>query len=290
MSHNKIHNRGMIEVPRHFNELCFHPFPYPKDNHEVFEEWYFHHYEEIPGMTERLYLPIFWTGYYIRANYGKDQLKLQHLQRYLNTLDTSKKYYTIVQYDDGIKPFNDLSHLDIKVFSMSGEPMDCALPLICTKHRYAYKGERDLFANFIGKITHPIRQHVIDTVKGNLKYTINTATLELEEYCKILSRSIFTLCPRGYGKTSFRIMEAIQYGSIPVYISDEFIEPHGMFFDAYGILIKENQINDMDEILTSIPTWVIKLKQDELPNVFKVLYSYEGNKALIQSYLINHII
>lgn len=290
MSHNVIKKRGIVEVPRHFNELCYHPFPYPKDNTEVFEEWYFHHYEEIPGITDRLYLPVFWTGYYIRANYGKDQSKLDHLQRFLNNIDITKKYYTIVQYDDGIKPFNNLSHLDIKVFSMSGEPMDCALPLICSKHRFAYNGERDLFANFIGKITHPIRQQVIDAVKGNSKYKINTSTVELEEYCKILSRSIYTLCPRGYGRTSFRIMEAIQYGSIPVYISDEFIEPHGMLFDAYGIKINSNEIHKIDEILTSVPSYLLRLKQDELPNVFKVLYSYEGNKALIQSYLLNNII
>ena len=33
--------------------------------------------------------------------------------------------------------------------------------------------------------------------------------------------SLFSLCPRGYGPTSFRLYESIQLGSIPVYIAED---------------------------------------------------------------------
>ena len=37
---------------------------------------------------------------------------------------------------------------------------------------------------------------------------------------ELLQRSEFTLCPRGYGRTSFRLYEAIQQRSIPIYVHD----------------------------------------------------------------------
>jgi len=42
----------------------------------------------------------------------------------------------------------------------------------------------------------------------------------VQNYAETLCRSVFALCPRGYGRTSFRMYEAMQLGAIPVYIYD----------------------------------------------------------------------
>jgi FkbM family methyltransferase len=259
------------ELPAEFRPRI--KFPYPDDNHTIFEEWFFQ--QAIPK-TERVYLPVFWTSYYVNHSYGKDKVAIKRLQDYINSLDRSKKYYTICQYDDGV--LNDLSGLDIKIFGMSGE-YDYPLPLLCQPHRFTFRQSRNLFANFIGRNTHPIRKPLFD-LKGR-GYLISDKRHSLQAFCDILSRSTFTLCPRGYGATSFRIQEAIQYGSIPVYISDEFIFPHNLMFENYGVVIKEEEVGKIDEILRSIPPAEIQRKQAILPAMFKNYFTYEANRKII---------
>jgi FkbM family methyltransferase len=261
---------GMIPVPKHFQPA--HPSKYPKDNVHDFESWYLQNYSNVPG---RYYLPIMWTAYYCKNKYGQDAGALGGLQNFLKTLDRSLKYYTIVQYDDGI--LNNLDGLDIKVFSMSGKPMDYALPLLCTPHAELPPQPRPIFANFIGRITHPIREKLIPFVSQR-GWMITDKAMPLSNFCSVLNTSIFTLCPRGYGPTSFRIMEALQYGSIPVYISDEFIEPHGLPFDFYGVKVSPEEVKDLKSILDSVP---IPMLQSAGKQVYQDYYTYESNKRII---------
>lgn len=265
----------MIRVPFTFQQR--HPSPYPSDNTTIFEEWYFDHYDEIE--SDREYLPVFWTGYYVRVDYGQDKAKMGLLQAWLDGLDRKKKYYTIIQYDNGI--IHDLSHLDIKVFSMSGGQTDYPLPLIALPHTFEFNFKRRPFvANFVGKVTHPIREHVIHAqAPGNY---ILTHKHRMGEYCRIIASSTFTLCPRGFGPTSFRIQEAMQFGSIPVYISDEFVIPHGIPFEDYGVIINAKDAGRINEILRSIPQEEIRHKQANIPGIYEKYFTYEGNQKAIR--------
>lgn len=203
---------------------------YPPDNSVTFERWYYNTYLSTDE-RDRIYLPIQWTALYCNNNFGKCDRTYRHIQNFLNDLDRTKKYYTIVQYDDGI--INDISHLDMKVFAMSGPRIDYALPLLCQPHGFKFANtKRDIFASFVGRITHPIRVRMIAELDGLPGYYISTKDHKLKDYCEILARSKYALCPRGYGQTSFRIQEAIQFGAIPVYISDQFIIPY--FCDKFN--------------------------------------------------------
>jgi hypothetical protein len=131
----------------------------------------------------------------------------------------------IVQHDDCVL-FN-LHGADVKIFGM-GCKGDVQLPLVCQPHKYEFKEtNRSIFASFIGSITHPIRKKMVDELQGKDGYFISTELTSLHTYCYIMSQSKYALCPRGYGKTSFRIQEALQYGAIPIYISDEFLFTKG---------------------------------------------------------------
>lgn len=264
----------MISIPSIFQQR--HPFPYPSDNHICFEEWFFDHYEGDTG--DREYLSVFWTGYYVRADYAQDEARMGELQDWLNGLDRSKKYFTIIQYDNGI--LHNIDHLDIKVFSMSGGRTDYPLPLIAMPHAFSFNFKRrPFFANFIGKVTHPIREQVLKAqAPGNY---ILTHRHRLPDYCRIIASSTFTLCPRGFGPTSFRIQEALQFGSIPVYISDEFVLPHNFPFEEYGVIIETKDAGRINEILRAIPEEEIKRKQQVIPQVYNQYFSYEGNRGMI---------
>ena len=234
----------MIDVPKRFAKQI--NVIYPPNNLLLFEEWF--SMQNLPE-TEREYLPIQWTAYYVNNNYGQDKVALKELQDFLYSLPTDKRYYTIHQYDDGI--LNDVGHLDLLQFSMS-KNIGYQLPLLSMPHPYQFDGSKLWFGNFIGSRTHPLRNKAEDLIRKK-RYYISYDNHPIEKYCEIISKSLFTLCYRGYGCNSFRIAESMQYGSIPVYISDEFILPHGLNFNEFGVLIKEEDVDRTDEILLSIP-------------------------------------
>lgn len=261
-------------IPKEFQPRIH--FRYPPDNSLIFEEWYYKACRN--HVSEREYLPIFWTSYYVNHQFGKNTAAIQKLQNFIDQLP-KKKYYTICQFDDGI--LNDLSGFDIEVFSMSGGGI--TIPLISEPHRYKFDGGKKYLANFIGKITHPIRNKLIEAIPNNSNYYISTAHHKMDKYCKAISESLFTLCPRGYGKTSFRIQEAIQYGSIPVYISDEFVLPEK--FNQYGICLSD--VNKIDEYLSEYSFKEIMFAINLLPKIYQDYFTYDAVKNYIHKCLKN---
>jgi len=264
----------MIRVPEEFRQR--HPFPYPPDNKIIFEEWLYNMLAISPRKaTPRVYLPIFWTAYLVRADFGKHKGKLGKLQTYVNSLSPNIKYWTVVQYDDG--PVVDMSHLDCKFFAMSGPKIDYPLPLIGRPHTVEVQQEhRPYLFNFIGRVTHPLRKELMETLSNQSDGYISTKDHNIQQYCDILSKSVFTLCPRGYGQTSFRISEALQYGSIPVYISDDFIIPYNHNFCDYGLTFSPGDLQEVLNTLRDFPRDTIKNIQSRIPSIYYSLFTYEG--------------
>lgn len=262
---------------------------YPPDNAITFERWYLNNYSKADE-RERVYLPIQWTALYCNNGYGNGPI-LHSIQKFIDGLDRSKKYYTIVQYDDGI--LNNIDHLDIKVCAMAGPRIDFSLPLLCTPHKFNFgvtagrqaNIKRDIYASFIGSLTHPIRMQMIEQLQGKEGYHISTNQHNLYDYCHILARSKYVLCPRGYGQSSFRIQEAIDFGAIPVYISDEFIFPYNMPTFPFGFVV--NPDDDIDGGLK----YIDETKQDKviehMIKVNKNLFTYAGCKQQILNFLTN---
>jgi len=74
-------------------------------------------------------------------------------------------------------------------------------------------------------------------------------------YRDFTSNSIFTLCPAGWARWSFRLYEAIQDGSIPVILSDYHLLPfdrHVPWSDL-SLRLPEAGLHNIDEILRSLP-------------------------------------
>lgn len=253
---------------------------YPEDNKHEFERWFYDNTrsEEVTG---RVYLPIFWTAYWTNNGYGAKEKSRNNLQRFIDSLPRDKKYFTICQYDDG--PMVDFKDLDIVVFGMSGGRIDYPIPLLCQPHGYKFDCKRDILASFVGGDTHPIRKEVVKQFTGKKDCHVSFKKLPLKEYCNLMAKSVFALCPRGYGKSSFRIAEAIQYGAIPVYAStkNDFILPYNYDFNKYGILIESSNVNELYNALSSISDFEIKEKQDAIKEMSMHYYNYESCRHLI---------
>lgn len=245
---------------------------YPKYNTTIFEEYFFNNYKDIT--TNYTYLPILFQSYYYT--------KQNNLQQYLNNLNTNKKYFTIVQNDDGIK--ENIDHLDILVFGQCGGSIKTTnnknigypIPLNCMPSKYTYK-EKDLLFSFIGSITgrHKIRERIKKLYSND--YIISESS-NYEDFIDTMERSTFSLCPRGYGKSSYRICESLQHNSIPVYISDNFWLPFNdkFNFEDIGILIQENQLEDLSSIIKDKSIKDITNYIDNGKSIYNEYFTYEG--------------
>jgi len=93
-----------------------------------------------------------------------------------------------------------------------------------------------------------------------------------------MEKSIFSLCPRGYGSTSFRICESLQHGSIPIYVYDKSWIPWQDKFDFndIGILIYEDNIKDIKNIIENKTEQEINNYKINGQKIYDDYFSFKG--------------
>lgn len=274
----RLKEKAFLYTPIEFRVKQAHS--YPEDNTHEFERWFYDN-TQPDEITGRTYLPIFWTAYWCNNGYGLKEKSRNNVQRFIDGLPRDKKYFTICQYDDG--PMVDFKDLDIVVFGMSGGRIDYPIPLLCQPHGYKFDCKRDIFASFVGGDTHPIRKQLVEQFAGKKDCYVTMKKLPLKEYCNILARSVFALAPRGYGKSSFRMAEAIQFGAIPVYVSDEFVYPYNRIPPGLATTLEDNVYEFIQR--RSEPHVISSFREDL--ELYKQLYTYEGCKQKILEYANN---
>jgi hypothetical protein len=272
------------QVPETFTIPTNHT--YPPGNTMIFEEFFKQKFEKDNVVTHRKYLPIQWTNFYISRNYATNDMS--DLQSFLDSLSRDEKYFTVVQWDDGIK--NDLKDLDIEIFA-SGGVGDYPIPLINKPH-IKVERNRDIFASFIGVISgrHRVREKLREILNNKNEYLISESC-GFPKFKETMERSVFALCPRGYGKTSFRINESLNLGAIPVYIYDEPWIPFNdsIDFNDYGVLIHESEIENIDIILKNISNEKILSLQKNGKEIYEEYFTYNGCFNKIINKMINKI-
>jgi hypothetical protein len=161
-----------------------------------------------------------------------------------------------IVYKDGFHPhdliglFKPRSNLGFDVHSQFLH--DAELFRMMHAQDWEAAGSRPILVNFLGCRDPDVRARILDAVRpllhpghGNLSAVLGKPAFWHEytnaspvglgptEFVRILSRSDFTLCPRGYSLVTHRPIEALLRGSIPVLASSE--------LDLYGIELKDNE-------------------------------------------------
>jgi hypothetical protein len=256
---------------------------YPPFNDMIFEEYFYNYYKHNNIQTEREYLPVLWTNFYISRNYAENNCS--DMQHFIDDLDTSKKYFTVLQYDDGI--LQNINHLDIKVFCGGGggqksvpeKNLGYPIPLLCKPDPNINKNkERNILCSFMGVINrHAVRNEMVNCLLTKKGFLLQNSG-DYERFKDIMERSIFSLCPRGYGATSFRICESLQHGSIPVYLYDKPWIPWKDEFDfnKIGILCHKDEIKNLPELLNNKTEEDIKEYKENGEKIYKEYFDYEG--------------
>jgi len=181
--------------------------------------------------TDWIYLPIYWTNNYVQRGFKADECA----QGVLDSLDAGERYFTVVQCDDGIYeryPEN------LLVFGAGGVG-DIPIPLLAAPPHPNGKHARDTLGSFMGTVEcggpagegkatestwNPdgfgamTRRAMFAAFAGTPGFYLRDCNVPVGEFRTQMHRSRFALCPRGYGRTSFRLYEAMEMGCVPVYI------------------------------------------------------------------------
>lgn len=236
-------------------------------------EAYFHRWwrEHRPQVAAE-YIPILWTNVYLRYGFGPQPAA----QAVLDRLDPDKKYFTVVLNDDGIL---EKVPPNVKVFGCSAG--DVPIPMLCDPHPVT-PTRRDILASFIGKLDGYNNR---TGVRGEMRMlaglpdlVVSDESVDSESYRWLMQRSTFALCPRGYGRTSYRMYEAIQLGTIPVYIYDDPWLPYQDELDwsEFAVLCSVNQLPELPLRLRSFTRHQVASMQLRLKAVFPDYFTMEA--------------
>lgn len=282
-------------VPKKIQHDPLRPPPqngiYPPYNFEELEEYIYKNFRKSENDRYE-YLPVYFNSI-TNLILNRNQFDTR-INEYLSSLDRTKKYWTINQHDYGNEPIqpyieDSIKDLDIRFF-FSSKNNGIPIPLLSSHNIGSGKdwNQRTWFMSFMGVIKnrHPIREK-IKSVLDNKSQVFISESLLYENFVETMKDTKFALCPRGNGATSFRIQEALQAGCIPVYISDEFILPfHQKYieyipFTDYGVLIKSDEIENMEKILKDLSEEKIQIMREMGSIVLNKYYSYEGCLEMI---------
>ena len=103
------------------------------------------------------------------------------------------------------------------------------------------------------------------------KSQANDLRKKRERYNKILSNSLFSICPEGTGPNTIRLWESMSVGVIPVIFSDKWKPPilKNIEWEDFSVFIPQADYNNTLEILHSIPMQKIYEMQINSINAYK---------------------
>ncbi|KAJ1613103.1 exostosin-like protein [Cryptosporidium canis] len=271
----------------------------------VFCNWIVKYYRgeiEKCNMLEQhspVYLPIFWTS--IQRNKVDNDVKKEwqaEAQNVINSLKNDTLYFTVLQDAEGFKKsklrFKSTSNL--VVFNAGGATLGFKqVPIPLIKGELQYEGlsaEKDIWlSSTIVKKHFPVRKKLFETFGFHnvtdemLSKTIPDEILkdrnkfihyQGDQFKQVIQRSVFHLCPRGFGRTSFRLYETVQLGTIPIYIWDDVNWiPYGNLMERIGLIIHVSQMTDLFNILNSMGKNELEFKFEEIKK-FKHWFTYLG--------------
>jgi len=187
------------------------------------EDGFFNYWVDACPATKLRYVPVFWTDIYLQLQTLRwppflEKRYRREIHSAIHQLVTpSECYFTVLEYDHMIWDWHQFPR-NVIVFSAGGWG-EVPVPLLMGSPRWECP-PKDIRASFMGKLDgandhNGLRSRMRDVM---LEHAILGRGPQWRD---IMRRSVFTLCPRGLGRASFRMYEALSVGSIPIYIWDD---------------------------------------------------------------------
>ena len=277
------------------------------------------HATTYPEEADLFFVPVFLTGfqwmnidpYYIIAR-CKHLDKGKHI--IVSTGDVGQRTescHEMTREANPVRAYNekylwlDANFILIVLESLSSLlPQDIAfLPYQQNEPNKIYQ-PRDILLSFVGKMYHAylptshIRGGRIIELKNKFNNDQDIVIGDSDDllgnrfsdYHAAISRSQFTLCPAGYGRWTFRFIESLLLGSIPVILSDDYVLPFADVVDwnKYCYIVPESDILRIPEFLRSIDSKEILLKQQAIAED-RYIFTKTFSLNQIENKLYNHV-
>jgi hypothetical protein len=274
----------------------------PFKNGFYLEEYFLDKINSENPLLKRKYIPVLWTNFQIESwfNFFKNDMQ-RSLDEWVKNNPSDNGYFTIVQYDDG--PLLNLPNNTLVFGACSG---DIPIPLIYEDKNKTLEmiekkpySNKNILCSFVGSLTaNNIQPHVRESIYNHFKnnanfyFNITNWTADVDKnkqdnFIDVTSRSKFIFAPRGYGRSSFRFWEALQLGSIPIYVyNDNEWLPYKDILDysKFCISIHISDIHLLEEKLKNITEIQYNNMINEY-NKIKDFFSLEG----MYNYIINYV-
>jgi len=248
--------------------LCKNKDVYPPfKNGFYIEEYFLDKYKTHLPKTKRTYIPFLWTNFQIEHWFPSKKIEMQdQLDKWFEKNHNEGGYFTIIQYDDGC--LLNLPKNTVVYGCCSG---NIPIPLIyedineilLSKKKDKTFEQKQIFCSFVGALTHSLRNIMVDSLKNDSDFvftadsmwTPNVCVEKQNKFVETTCNSKFVLCPRGYGRNSFRFYEVMLLGCIPIYVWDD-IEwlPYksDVDYEKFCISINIKDIGNLKDILSKI--------------------------------------
>jgi hypothetical protein len=108
-----------------------------------------------------------------------------------------------------------------------------------------------------------VYQHQVEGVPLDSTYRIDDS---VTRYNRILSDSVFSLCPSGAGPNSLRLWESLAVGSVPVLLGEPVELPRGgtlppIDWDAIVLRVPDEQIDQLPALLRRVSLEEVRKRQ-----------------------------
>jgi hypothetical protein len=241
--------------------------------------WIEHHFRDFwrtfkPELT-RIYIPVMWTDCALAR-------KRSQMQAVLDSLDPNFAYFTVLQMARGFQhPELGLTvppGIDLLLFASGGDtPLVKTIPIPLLKEELSPNGmEKEYQVTFQGTLeTHWVRNALYKLYENHPTFTFMD---NKEDWKEVIERSNFTLSPRGYGSTSFRMYEALQLGSIPIYVWDEekWLPYQGVIdWNDFAIVIEASKISELGRIVAQADTSKMQGALTKVQHMFTYSYAIQ---------------
>lgn len=201
------------------------------------------------------YVPGFWTElriYHADADWLAREAELRRLLE--ARITGGRRGFAVVQHDLGLPCALPTA---VEVFGTSVGPH--YIPLLKQPlPRERETREQPIPVSFVGRAKgdndlNELRSRMLEAGKRLERFRCADG-LDYAAYCDLLRQSVFTLAPRGYGPTSFRLYEAMAMRSIPVYIWEgECCLPFAneLDWDRLAVIVAAEELPRLGEILAA---------------------------------------
>jgi hypothetical protein len=191
---------------------------------------------------------------------------------------TDEAYFTLLGiYDFPIWNWH-LFPKNIVVFAANGYG-DLALPLLFGDRPFRSPA-KTIRCSFLGRTeTHPLRARMREVFADEATFGYGPGWEET------MGASVFSLCPRGQGPSSFRIFEAMSLGSIPVYIWEKWkCLPYEEELDwnSFAIVAEAGEMEAVKRRIRTMGEEEIRKMQANLAKVYSERFRYEGVSCWIR--------